>query len=66
MDLVNDLSSDLAIAVFVDGTLSNKLGTMDAKSFVALVEEELERISNQVERPQSERPAGSDAADLSH
>lgn len=46
MDVVNDLSGDLAIAVFVDGRLANRLGAKNAKSFIAMIEEELERISS--------------------
>lgn len=45
MDLVNDLSSDVALAVFVEGRLREKLEAEDAKSFIALVEAELNRIS---------------------
>jgi hypothetical protein len=44
MDLVNDLSSDVALAVFVEGRLRKKLEGRDAKSFIALVEAELSRI----------------------
>ena len=44
MDLVNDLSSDVALAVFVEGRLRQKLEGRDAKSFIALVEAELSRI----------------------
>ena len=44
MDLVNDLSSDVALAVFVEGRLWQKLEGRDAKSFIALVEAELSRI----------------------
>jgi hypothetical protein len=50
MDLVNDLSSDLALAVLVDGTLLRKLGAQDAKSFIESVEAELSRISQDTER----------------
>jgi hypothetical protein len=50
MDLVNDLSSDLALAVLVDGTLVRKLGAQDAKSFIESVEAELSRISQDTER----------------
>ena len=45
MDLVNDLSTDVALAVLVEGTLRQKLGAQDAKSFIAAVEAELARIS---------------------
>ena len=45
MDLVNDLSNDLALALFVDGEIARKLEGLDAKSFIARVEEELNRIS---------------------
>ena len=44
MDLVNDLSSDVALVVFVEGRLRQKLEGRDAKSFIALVEAELSRI----------------------
>lgn len=44
MDLVNDLSSDVALAVFVEGSLRQKLGAQDAKWFIELIEAELERI----------------------
>ncbi|MEQ1765058.1 MAG: hypothetical protein ABL984_18170 [Pyrinomonadaceae bacterium] len=63
MDLVNDLSSDVALAVFVEGRLRQKLGAQDAKSFIALIEAELNRIST--EHLDHQNPA-SLAADLSH
>ena len=44
MDLVNDLSSDVALAVFVEGSLRQKLDAQDAKWFIELIEAELERI----------------------
>ena len=44
MDLVNDLSSDVALAVFVEGTLGQKLDAQDAKWFIELIEAELIRI----------------------
>jgi hypothetical protein len=47
MDLVNDLSSDVALAVFVEGNLRQKLNAEDAKSFIELVEAELSRIENE-------------------
>lgn len=55
MDLVNDLSSDVAMAVFVEGRLRQKLEAQDAKSFIALLEAELIRIS--VQDPQDESSA---------
>ena len=61
MDLVNDLSSDVALAVFVEGRLSRKLD--DAKSFIELLGSELSRISGDGE-DQGDRSALS--ADLSH
>ena len=61
MDLVNDLSSDVALAVFVEGRLSRKLD--DAKSFIELLGSELSRISGDGE-DQGEQSALS--ADLSH
>jgi hypothetical protein len=63
MDLVNDLSSDVALAVFVEGRLRQKLEAKDAKSFIALVEAELSRISGDEEYP-AHRAAL--VADLSH
>lgn len=44
MDLVNDLSSEVALAVVVDGRLRQKLGVQDAISFIAAVEAELARF----------------------
>ena len=44
MHLVNDLSSDVALAVFVEGSLRQKLDAQDAKWFIELIEAELERI----------------------
>jgi hypothetical protein len=66
MDLVNDLSSDLALAVFVDGTLSRKLPAEDAKSFIALVEAELSRISERSRIEDSRTRLAASSADLSH
>ena len=66
MDLVNDLSSDLAIAVFVDRTLGGKLGGEDAKSFIALVEAELSRISDRVHANTSSDTRKTLATDVSH
>jgi hypothetical protein len=63
MDLVNDLSSDVALAVLVEGTLRQKLDVQDAKSFIALLEAELSRISR--EEPDSASTVLSQA-DLSH
>ena len=63
MDLVNDLSSDVALAVFVEGRLKEKLEAHDAKSFIALLEAELSRISADNE-PRVDQIAL--AADLSH
>ena len=63
MDLVNDLSSDVALAVFVEGRLSRKLDARDAKSFIELLGSELSRISGDGE-DQGEQSALS--ADLSH
>lgn len=54
MDLINELSSDLAIAVLVEGRLMDKIDTRDAKSLIEILESELARIS---------RPAGEDAAE---
>lgn len=66
MDLVNDLSTDLAVAVFVEGALKRKLEAQDAKSFIALVEQELERISLAASPVNpSDSPLAS-SADLSH
>jgi hypothetical protein len=63
MDLVNDLSSDVALAVLVEGRLRQKLGAQDAKSFIALLEAELSRISAEsVDADDRTAPA----ADLSH
>ena len=66
MDLVNDLSSDLAIAVFVDGTLGGKLGGKDAKSFIALVEAELSRISDKKVSGTPSEVKTNPAMDVSH
>jgi len=63
MDLVNDLSSDVALAVFVEGRLRQKLDAQDAKSFITLLEAELSRISGDDE-DRADRSALS--ADLSH
>ncbi len=43
MDVVNDLSSDIALAFIVEGRLRKKLHVQDAKSFIAAVEAELTR-----------------------
>lgn len=66
MDLVNDLSSDLAFAVVVEGALSRKLPAEDAKSFIALVEAELSRISERTPIEDSRKPHAASSADLSH
>jgi hypothetical protein len=66
MDLVNDLSSDLALAVFVEGHLSRKLPVEDAKTFIALVEAELNRISERRRTDDSNTPLAVSTADLSH
>jgi hypothetical protein len=63
MDLVNDLSSDVALAVFVEGRLRQKLDDRDAKSFIALLEAELSRISADNEHRVDQTAL---AADLSH
>ena len=63
MDLVNDLSTDVALAVLVEGTLRQKLGAQDAKSFIAAVGAELARISAEGDEPYDYLAP---AADLSH
>ena len=63
MDLVNDLSTDVALAVLVEGTLRQKLGAQDAKSFIAAVEAELARISAEGDEQYDYLAS---AADLSH
>ena len=63
MDLVNDLSSDVAQAVLIEGTLRQKLDARDAKSFIELLESELSRISGD-DKHRAEETAL--AADLSH
>ena len=63
MNLVNDLSSDVALAVFVEGRLRQKLGVQDAKSFIADLEAELSRISG--ENADNQTPAAL-TSDLSH
>ena len=63
MDLVNDLSSDVALAVLAEGRLRRKLDAQDAKSFIALVESELTRISRSDEHRTDQTAF---AADLSH
>lgn len=63
MDLVNDLSSDVALAVLVEGALRKKLDGEDAKSFISLLEAELSRISGEEEEPYRQSAL---AADLSH
>ena len=63
MDLVNDLSSDVVLAIFLDGTLKQKLGAQDAKSFIASVEAELARISGDGDEPDH---GSALAADQSH
>lgn len=63
MDLVNDLSSDVALAVFEEGRLKEKLGAQDAKSFIEILEAELTRISGS-DQHRVERSALT--ADLSH
>ena len=66
MDLVNDLSSDLAMAVLVDGSLGTKLTPEDAKSFIALVEQELERISATASGSDLQRASPPAHTELSH
>ena len=44
MDLVNDLSSEVALAIVVEERLRQKLGVQDAISFIAALEAELARI----------------------
>jgi hypothetical protein len=66
MDLVNDLSNDLALAFFVDGTLARKLPAQDAKSFIALVEAELSRISKVSQAADHSPASAPHSADLSH
>ena len=66
MDLVNDLSSDLAFAVVVEGALSRKLPAEDAKSFIALVEAELSRISERTPIEDSHTHLAAPPGDLSH
>lgn len=66
MDLVNDLSSDLALAVFVEGRLNRKLDAQDAKTFIAQVEAELSRISRELPRSESDRKIAVVSANLSH
>ena len=63
MDLVNDLSSDVALAVFVEGRLRQKLGAQDAKSFIAHLEAELNRISG---KDADDPDHAALSADLSH
>ena len=63
MEIVNDLSSDVALAVLVEGTLRRKLDGEDAKSFISLLEAELSRISG--DEPDQDKKA-SFSADLSH
>lgn len=62
MDLVNDLSSDVALAVLLEGNLRQKLDARDAKSFIALVESELMRIES---REVNQAPASA-MRDLTH
>lgn len=62
MDLVNDLSSDVALAVFVEGTLRQKLAAQDAKWFIELIEAELNRI----EKGESDNTRTSAFANLTH
>lgn len=50
MDIVNDLSSEVAVAVVVDGRFMQKLGGQDAISFIAAVEAELARICDRDEK----------------
>ena len=66
MDLVNDLSSDVALAVFVEGSLRQKLNAEDAKSFIALVEAELSRISERTPIEDSHTHLAAPPGDLSH
>jgi hypothetical protein len=66
MDLVNDLSNDLALAFFVDGTLARKLPAQDAKSFIARIEAELCRISKDSQGAARSSVATGRSVDLSH
>ena len=63
MDLLNDLSSDVALAVLIEGTLRQKLDARDAKSFIELLESELSGISGN-DKHRAEQTVL--AADLSH
>jgi len=45
MDLVNDLSNDLAVALFVEGAVERKLEGSDAKRLIARFEDALNAIS---------------------
>lgn len=47
MDLVNELSSDVALALLVEGSLRKKLDGEDAKSLIALVETELRKMAQE-------------------
>lgn len=62
MDLVNDLSSDLALAVFVEGSLRQKLDAQDAKWFIELIEAELERIG----QGEADQPRASAMISVTH
>ena len=63
MDLVNDLSCEVALAVFVEGMLQQKLDARDAKTFIAMVEAELVQISAKDSRRDN---STSHLFDLSH
>jgi hypothetical protein len=63
MDLVIDLSNDIALAVFVEESLRQKLVGRDAKSFIAAIEAELTRISLEVS---GHVPRNSVSAGVSH
>ncbi|MEO5858305.1 MAG: hypothetical protein ABIR33_05075 [Pyrinomonadaceae bacterium] len=63
MDLANDLSNDVVLAVLVEGRLGQKLAAEDAKTFISLLESELSRISLSDEDQGDEGVVG---ADLSH
>ena len=63
MDLVNDLSTDVALAFLADGRLREKLVGQDAKSFIALLEAELNHISGAEAEPARKAAL---SVDLSH
>ena len=63
MDLVNDLSSEIALAVFVEGSVGQKLDRRDAKSFITILEAELDRISSE---DSSSEPKAALSAPVNH